>query len=192
MKKSIMLAGCLSVLAFTQIASAETRAEIKLIDPLEEIRGWCVDLFAHLTGGLPIGGFQGHNCFLYMGNGPTEDQGFDIESFDADKEFRLWYFDMCMTLNDPNPGSFVATEPCIDADAQKFEWKADGEIVPLAAPELCLTLGSRVVTGGGGDPIDLIRRLSFESCDPEIVVRQRWEWRKEYKESVPTIPRPYN
>jgi len=192
MNKRAVLAASLMIIAFMHSVNALTKAEIKLIDPLEEERGWCVDLFAHLTGGLPIGGFQGHNCFLYMGNGPTEDQGFDSEFYVSNNELRLWYFDLCMTLNDPNPGSFVATEPCVDATTQKFEWKAGGEIVPLAAPDLCLTLGSRAVTGGGGDPIHLIKRLSFESCDPEIAIRQRWEWRSDYEESVPTMERPYN
>ena len=192
MNKRAVLAASLMIIAFMHSVNALTKAEIKLIDPLEEERGWCVDLFAHLTGGLPIGGFQGHNCFLYMGNGPTEDQGFDSEFFVSNNELRLWYFDLCMTLNDPNPGSFVATEPCVGAATQKFEWKAEGEIVPLAAPDLCLTLGSRAVTGGGGDPIHLIKRLSFKSCDLEIAVRQRWEWRSDYEESVPTMERPYN
>ncbi|MBT5560487.1 MAG: hypothetical protein HOJ88_11410, partial [Proteobacteria bacterium] len=111
MNKRAVLAASLMIIAFMHSVNALTKAEIKLIDPLEEERGWCVDLFAHLTGGLPIGGFQGHNCFLYMGNGPTEDQGFDSEFFVSNNELRLWYFDLCMTLNDPNPGSFVATEP---------------------------------------------------------------------------------
>jgi hypothetical protein len=192
MKKVVLLASSLLAVAFLQLANADTKAEIKLIAPMEEVRGWCVDLFAHLTGGLPIGGFQGHNCFLYMGNGPTEDQGFYIESYEAKQELRLWHFDKCMTLNDPNPGSFVATEDCTGAEAQKFDWKADGQIVPLAAPSLCLTLGDRVVTGGGGDPIHLIRRLSFETCDAEVAMRQQWEWRTEYEESIPTMPRKYN
>ena len=191
MKKSILLASLL-IVAVMQSANAVTKAEIKLIDPLEETRGWCVDLFAHLTGGLPIGGFQGHSCFLYMGNGPTEDQGFDTEFFEADQELRLWHFDMCMTLNEPNSGSFVATEECTGVAEQKFEWKDSGEIVPIAAPDLCLTLGTLVVTGGGAVPIHLIRRLSFESCDPKIAVRQQWEWRSEWEESVPTMPRSYN
>ena len=51
--------------------------EIKLVDPQDETRGWCVDLFAHLTNAMPVGGFQGHDCFLYFGSGPQVDQGFD-------------------------------------------------------------------------------------------------------------------
>lgn len=173
-------------------AATVTKAELKLIAPLEEARGWCVDLFGHLTGGIPAGGFQGHNCFLYMGNGPTEDQGFDAEMFNEKGVIRLEYFDICMTLYEEKAGSFVASEPCIDDDSQKFDIKDSGEIVSLAAPGLCLTMGSRIVTGGGGDPIHLIRKLSFEQCDNAIAARQQWELRETYEESIPTLPRPYN
>ena len=43
------------------------RVEIKLIDALDEPRSWCVDLFAHRQNALPLGGFQGHNCFFGHG-----------------------------------------------------------------------------------------------------------------------------
>ena len=56
---------------------------------------------------------------------------------------------MCMTLHDPNPGSFVPIETCNDGEAQDFEMTADGRILPLMAPELCLTLGATSVPGGG-------------------------------------------
>lgn len=191
---------CLLMALFSQAVAGATLVEIKLIAPLEESRGWCVDLFAHLTGAMPIGGFQGHNCFSYPGggmasgpeeNGPALDQGFDAEMFLNEGRVRLVYFDICMTLHEPRAGSFVASEPCIGEPAQQFELKVTGEIVPTSAPNLCLTAGSRIVTGGGGDPIHLIRKLSFEECDAQISDRQRWELRSEYEESVPTLPRPY-
>ena len=182
---------CIALIFGSSSVAAQNLAEIKLIDPLEEKRGWCVDLFAHLTNALPMGGFQGHNCFLYMGNGPTEDQGFDADMFHQGI-IRLVYFDVCMTLHEPNTGSFVASEPCTGEDVQKFDIKDTGEIVSVAAPDLCLTAGDRIVTGGGGDPIHLIRGLSFDTCDVEIAARQQWELRNVYIESVPTRERPYN
>ena len=59
----IKFASWLVTIVFSSTLHAQTLAEMKLISPLEETRGWCVDLFAHLTGGQPIGGFQGHSCF---------------------------------------------------------------------------------------------------------------------------------
>ncbi len=179
---------------------AVTPVSIQLIDPLDDARGWCVDLFAHLTGALPLGGLQGHNCFLYMGRGPTEDQGFDAEPIGERGEIRIIHFDLCMTLHDPSPGSFVPIEECNDGEAQDFDMTAEGRIVPLIAPELCLTLGANTVPGGGrlapvgreaqnNDNIPQIRRLTFETCsedDEASAVRQRWQLVDTYEERTPT------
>ncbi len=192
MKMKFISTCWLTATVFVSTLHAQTLTEVKLISPLEETRGWCVDLFAHLTGGLPIGGFQGHNCFSYMGNGVTEDQGFDLELIEETGEIRIVYFDRCMTLHEPNPGSFVAAEPCNDGEAQDFMFQADGRIVAVGSPDLCLTMGPDSVPGGGGDPIHLIRKLSFETCDAESAERQRWELRTKYEgPESPVYDRPY-
>lgn len=167
-------------------------AEIKLIDAQDDPRGWCVDLFSHRTGARPVGGMQGHNCFMYFDIGsPTEDQGFDTVRFAETGQFALPYFDVCLTLHDPDSGSFVAADSCSDDDSQKFTMTDVGLIQPLSAPELCLTIGPTSVPGGGrlpppgdetrpppnNDHIHLIRRLSFESCSDEQAELQQWEFR---------------
>ena len=198
MNRKFLAAVCAAlVVMFSQSALAVTPTVIQLIDPLDETRGWCVDLFAHLTGALPLGGLQGHNCFLYMGRGPTEDQGFDAELIEEDGEIRLIYFDLCMTLHDPDPGSFVPIESCDGGDAQDFEMTGDGRIIPAMAPNLCLTLGAATVPGGGrrfpvgrearnNDDIPQIRRLTFGLCDDAVAVRQRWQLVDEFELRTPT------
>ena len=175
-------------------------AEIKLLDPLDETRGWCVDLFAHRTNAIPLGGFQGHNCFLYMGLGPTEDQGFDIEQIKDKGEFYLVFWDVCMTLYEPKSGSFVAAESCSGEKNQQFELRDDGQIVSKQAPELCLTLGALSIPGGGrlapvgarppatNEGIPQIRRLTFDACSQEKAILQHWGLRDSYEESERTIP----
>ncbi|MBT5331960.1 MAG: hypothetical protein HOL48_09270 [Porticoccaceae bacterium] len=193
MKPVLRSTAFLMAFFFSHLSSAATLAELKLIAPLEEERGWCVDLFAHLTGGLPIGGFQGHNCFSYFNETPTEDQGFDAEMFLQEGVIRLAYFDICMTVHEPRAGSFVASEPCTGEDVQKFDIQESGEIVSVSSPSLCLTAGTRLVTGGGGDPIHLIRGLTFEECDAAIAERQQWELRYQWEgPEEATLPRPYN
>ncbi len=192
MKKKLFSIGWLAAILLAPTVHAQTLTELKLISPLEETRGWCVDLFAHLTGGMPIGGFQGHNCFSYMGDGVTEDQGFDLEQIEEKGEIRIAYFDRCMTLHEPNPGSFVAAEPCNDGEAQQFDIQADVQVVPAGAPDLCLTVGTDSLPGGGGEPIHLIRKLSFETCDAESAERQRWEFRTKYEGPLtPVYERPF-
>lgn len=181
--------------------TANNKVEIKLIDPLDEKRGWCVDLFAHLTRALPLGGFQGHDCFLYMGNGATEDQGFDPVRFSETGELHLVYYDVCLTMHDPNPSSFVAAEACDGGVAQKFEMTDVGQIKSLSTPTLCLTLGNRSIPGGGrlapigarppatNEGIPLIRRLTFETCNESNAKLQRWMFRNgEYSPEKITEP----
>lgn len=169
--------------------------EIKLIDPQDDSRGYCVDLFDHLTRAQPIAGLQGHNCFLYFGVGPTEDQGFDLTFFEQTGQFKLAHFDKCMEVHDPNPsiaGSFVALEECIGSPVQTFELSNSGAIRPLANSELCLTIGELTVPGGprvvppgldfifppeNNDEMHTIRRLTFETCSSELANRQQWEFR---------------
>lgn len=166
-------------------------AELKLIDSLDDERGWCVDLFAHRANALPIGGLQGHNCFLYFAIGsPTEDQGVDVALFEETGKFKFRYYDVCMTLHNPAPGSFVASDPCSDDPAQIFTMSDTGLIQPKSAPELCVTIGPTTVPGGGRLPapnavrppptnegIPLIRRLTFETCSDELATLQQWEFR---------------
>ena len=86
----------------------------------------------------------------------------------------------------------MAADPCNDGEAQDFEFQADGQIVPISAPDLCLTMGTDSVPGGGGNPIHLIRRLSFEICELESAERQRWELRTMYEGPETAVyERPY-
>lgn len=199
MKKQIlMVVACLAT-ACLSVAHAQL-AEINLVEPLDEPRGWCVDLFAHLTNAMPLGGFQGHTCFLDMGRGPTEDQGFEIAPIREAGRFRLAYFNMCMTMQEPKPGSYVAAEPCVDEPAQQFRMLPDGRIVSASSPHLCLTLGDRTVPGGGrlaaagtrppatNFDIPQIRRLSFETCSAAKAKLQRWQLRSRYARQTRTEP----
>jgi len=166
-------------------------AEIKLLSPLDESRGWCVDLFAHLTNAKPLGGFQGHTCFLYFGRGPQVDQGF-VEEEISEGKFELPYWHVCMTLQEPANHSYVQAEPCVGEPAQKFTMHDNGRITADMAPQLCLTIGAITVPGGGrlapigtrpppdNSEVHQIRGLSFDDCsDAETVaVRQTWTLRK--------------
>lgn len=169
-------------------------AEIKLIDAQDDPRGWCVDLFAHRKGAMPLGGMQGHNCFMYFDiGGPTEDQGFDMALFAQTGQLKVSYFDVCMQVYDAESkhGSFVAAEGCTGGANQSFNMTDDGRILSDAAKNLCLTLGPTSVPGGGrlpppgdgirppvsNDEIHIIRRLTFDTCSEELAELQKWEFR---------------
>ncbi len=178
---------------FAMIVNADTPVEVKLIAPIEEDRGWCLDLRGRMNNATPIGGVHGHTCDTYSGNGPIVDQAFSMETIMEDDEFRLLAFnDKCMTLYEPNAGSFVSMETCDGRDTQAIMMNESGQIIPKMTPELCLTAGSVVLPGGGGDPLHLMRDISFEVCDSDVNELQLWEFRAEWNgPEEATAERPY-
>ena len=192
MKQPQILAGSL-FLFFALNANAETPVEVKLIAPIEEDRGWCLDLRGGQNNGAPIGGLHGHTCYTYNGRGPTPDQAFIMENIKEQNEFRMVEFnDKCMTLYEPKEGSFISMETCDSREAQAFMMNETGQIIPEMMPELCLTIGTVVLPGGGGRPVHIMRDVTFEACDSNINERQLWELRAEWNgPEETTAERPY-
>ena len=192
MKQRKILAGSLFIF-FAMSVSAETPVEVKLIAPIEEDRGWCLDLRGGQNNGAPIGGLHGHTCYTYNGNGPTPDQAFVMENIHEQNEFRMVEFnDKCMTLYEPNEGSFISMETCDGREAQAMMLNETGQIIPEMTPELCLTIGNVVLPGGGGRPVHIMRDVTFEACDSNINERQLWELRAEWTgPEEATAERPY-
>jgi hypothetical protein len=175
-----LLAGGL-LFIFAINADAETPVEVKLIAAIEEDRGWCLDLRGGQNNGEPIGGLHGHTCYTYNGNGPTADQAFVKENVQEKNEFRMVAFnDKCMTLYEPTAGSFISMESCDGRKTQQMTMNESGQISPQMMPELCITMDTVVVPGGGGRPLHLMRDVTFEDCDSEINERQLWELRAEW------------
>ncbi len=180
MKHLQILAGSLFIiLAIT--ANAATPVEVKLIAPIEEDRGWCLDLRGGQNNGEPIGGLHGHTCYTSNGRGPTPDQAFVMENIEEQNDFRMVEFnDKCMTLYEPQAGAFISMETCDGRKTQQMTMNESGQIIPKMMPELCVTMGTVVVPGGGGRPLHLMRDVTFEACDSDIYERQRWELRAEW------------
>jgi hypothetical protein len=57
-------------------------------------------------------------------------------------------------------------------------------------PELCLTLDTVTVPGGGGNPLHLMRDVKFANCDDGSSERQTWELRAEYNGLEETTAEP--
>jgi hypothetical protein len=190
---SLCVLFAINAYAETPVDVKQTPVEVKLVAPIEEDRGWCLDLRGGQRNGAPIGGVHGHTCYTYNGNGPTPDQAFIKENIEGKNEFRMVGFsDKCMTLYEPNEGSFVSIETCDGRETQAIVLSEDGQIIPELVPELCLTAGTIVLPGGGGRPLHIMRDISFEACDSEINERQLWELRAEWTgPEETTAERPY-
>lgn len=167
----------LTIMLLASTAHADKTMEIVLIEHLpDEARGWCIDAAGHQENAIMEGGVHAHTCYSYEGNGIAVDQGFD-ESGIKKGYFRLSAFDHCLTMSIPESGSWIALTKCDGRKEQAFEMTADGRIVSLAAPGLCVTLGPDTVPGGGGNPVHQIRTATLDTCSEERAVYQRWRLR---------------
>ena len=187
-----LLAG-IGLCIVTGTAVADTPVEVKLKAAIEEDRGWCLDLRGGTRNAVAIGGIHGHTCYAYQGNGPARDQAFSQEDIETNNTFRLTGFEnKCMTLYEPKEGSFISLETCDGREAQQITMTADGRIKPVKMPELCMTMSNVVLPGGGGNPLHIMRDVSFEACDNEPNILQDWELRAEWNgPEQTTAERPF-
>lgn len=156
---------------------AETPVAIVLVDNLDEPRGFCLDVRGFQAEARPDEGLQTHSCYSHLGQLGV-DQAFDADGIAANA-FRLIEFDLCMTATGVAAGSGFALEPCDGRENQRFEYRANGKIMSLAAPGNCVTAGEGPSRqGGGGDQVHLIRYLALEVCDGSRNDRQQWRLRE--------------
>lgn len=165
---------------FASFLSAETPVEVKLKAYFEEDRGWCLDLRGPPQRAQPLGGVHGHTCYLYEGT-VSLDQGYSKEDILEKNIFRLVAFpDQCMTIYEPKAGAFASMETCDGRVTQDISLNETGHIVPAMAPNLCLTIHTETLPGGGGTPLHILRETTFETCDDSIAERQEWGLRAEW------------
>lgn len=164
------------VLALSGHCAAQPSVEINLIAPLDEPRGYCIDLVGYKERARTDRPLQAHTCYGYQGS-IAVDQGLDAQGV-ASGRFRFTHFDMCMSAARVQAGAPLLLAQCAERREQKFDFTPVGEIRPDAAPELCLTIADgKGVDGGGGQPVHLRRALTLDTCAPTAAQRQRWQTR---------------
>lgn len=163
--------------AASSVTAQDARlVEIVLVDRLDEPRGYCLDVVGSQARATPEKGIHAHTCYSYQGR-IAVDQAFDRAQIAAGR-FLLPHFSVCLGLGTAAAGSTLRLSGCDSAPEQRFELTADGRIVSLAAPSLCLTVADGAGTpGGGGQPVHLLRRLTVETCDNGRSARQTWRLR---------------
>lgn len=167
----------LSLLSFSHSVSGEEQVEIYLIDPVDEERGYCIDIKGHQKKAKIQRGLQAHTCYSYQGK-IAVDQAFDSLAFGENRLY-LSAFDVCVSAESIRATTSLQLERCREGDElQEFSWDEKGRIRTIADPNLCITAApGDVRKGGGGSPVHLIRRLSLERCNIALQRTQRWGFR---------------
>ncbi len=154
--------------------SADALVEIRLIDDIDESRGYCLDVAGGQGTEAPVEkGLQAHTCYDYTG-GLLEDQSF-AAALVEEGQFKISYFDVCMTASEPVSGSALMLAECENTDTQMFSLGEDGNLTLQTNPELCVTANStEKKEGRGGTPVHVMRPLSLQPCSDDDKAYQAW------------------
>ena len=145
--------------------------EIKLIDNLDDKRGFCIDIKGHKFKAKIERGLQAHTCYSYQGD-IAVDQGLDANKL-KQKELFFPNFDVCIhptSYNNPLSLNLIKCK-----NTQEFIFVEDNTIRLKDNINLCLTVEKEESRkGGGGSPVHLMRNVSMKTCDKKHSVYQTW------------------
>ena len=145
--------------------------EIKLLNNLDDKRGFCIDIKGHKFRAKISRGIQAHTCYSYQGE-IAVDQGLDANKL-KQKQLFFPYFDVCVhPTSSKNPLNLNLLK-C--DNTEEFVFSEDNTIRLKNNTNLCLTVSEgNSRKGGGGSPIHLIRNLSMQTCNQQNSVYKTW------------------
>tara|TARA_B110000263_G_scaffold75288_1_gene65744 strand:+ start:306 stop:893 length:588 start_codon:yes stop_codon:yes gene_type:complete len=145
--------------------------EIKLLNNLDDKRGFCIDIKGHKFRAKISRGIQAHTCYSYQGE-IAVDQGLDVNKL-KQKQLFFPYFDVCVhPTSSKNPLNLNLLK-C--DNTEEFVFSEDNTIRLKNNTNLCLTVAEgNSRKGGGGSPIHLIRNLSMQTCNQQNSVYKTW------------------
>lgn len=156
-------------------ASAE-EVEITLVDNLDgNLSGYCIDILGSKSNATPERGIQAHTCYSYQG-ALGIDQVFDTDRF-AENVLYMPEFDVCVTANRLEAGETLDLAACDGSAAQQISLNDNGTLTPVAASDMCFTVGEETRLGRGGTSAHQIKSLTLQSCSDDLTAYQTWGFR---------------
>ena len=145
--------------------------ELKLLNNLDDKRGFCIDIKGHKLKAKISRGIQAHSCYSYQGK-IAVDQGLDANRL-RQKQLFFPYFDVCVHPASSNNSLNLNLIKC--RNTQEFVFIEDNTIRLKHNKDLCLTVAKgNSRHGGGGSPLHLIRNLSMQTCDEQKSIYKTW------------------
>ena len=168
--KSGILAAAALALAWTCLAGPAAAAELflRLQAPLDEPRGFCLDIPGHRAGVRLERPLHAHSCKHFIWH---RDGIFDTEAFERGAA-RMPEYDLCVEAASAEMGATVRLKDCNGSALQTWRRDASGNVLSGAAPGLCLTVGPGPSRPAGADHI--VRAVRLMPCAAESGERQRW------------------
>lgn len=148
---------------------------IKLIDRLDDKRGFCIDIPGHLKGVNLSAALVVHTCKDGFWN---YDERFDKATLMATGQLKMPEFDLCLAADQAEPDSALRLMACDKTPARQVWMYAASQLRLTSSPNLCLTVAdtpSEVSRGTRHHPVrHLVRPITLAICSPELAKLQNW------------------
>ena len=170
--------GSPSLLAAQNIVTSETAETgqandqgvfLRVIAPLDEPRGYCLDIPGHLTSVRLEWPLQMHTCKHGIWN---QDGRFD-EAALANGVIRMPHYDLCLQAENTSFEARLFLEDCTGAELQSWILIGSGELALEGNPLMCITVEDSPGRDAGG-PQYLMKSVGLDTCAQDASDRQRW------------------
>ncbi len=172
--RSTILAVAAAALAWAALQGPAAAAErfLRLVAPLDEPRGFCLDIPGHRAGVRLERPLHAHSCKHFIWH---RDGIFDTAAFERGA-LRMPEYGLCVEAASAEPGALVRLRECDGSELQTWRRDGPGAVASGAAPGLCLTVSPGPSRPAGADHI--VRSVRLMPCAAASAERQRWVFSK--------------
>ena len=142
---------------------------LRVIAPLDEARGYCLDIPGHRAGVRIDSPLHVHTCKHGIWN---QDGRFDEVAL-ANGVLRMPHYELCLQAENISIGARLLLAKCTQAELQTWTLKDFGEIALEAFPQVCITVEEGPGRDAGG-PQYLMKGVGLDICAQQASSRQRW------------------
>ena len=109
---------------------------LRVVAPLDEARGYCLDIPGHSTGVRVNSPLQAHTCKHGIWN---QDGRFDVAAL-GNGPLLMPHYDLCLGVESASVVAHLVMSQCTGADLQTWRVRYSGEIVLESSPQMCITI----------------------------------------------------
>ena len=142
---------------------------LRVIAPLDEARGYCLDIPGHMAGVRLESPLQVHTCKHGIWN---QDGRFDVVAL-GNGVLRMPHYDLCLQAANTSIGARLLLSECTGAELQTWKLQDSGEIALGAIPQMCISVEDGPGRDAGG-PQYVMRGVGIDTCTEHASDRQQW------------------
>ena len=142
---------------------------LRVIAPLDEARGYCLDIPGHLSSVQLDSPLQVHTCKHGIWN---QDGRFDMAAL-GNGVLRMPHYELCLQAESTSIGARLLLAECTESDLQTWSLRDSGQIALEAFPQRCITVEEGPSRDAGG-PRYRMNGVGLDTCAQQASDRQRW------------------